>query len=151
MIKFTQITDSLNYPPKIRGRLSTLHSDVIAYAIDNFKNTTSFKQKVISTLNTLSYYTISGDTLPDEWNPTSPIGSIECVDPLTCKYAINDIFIELKDIVWDAEEVDTAKFTDPGVTSNLSKRNIKPTDKPDVPVEPTPKDHLYIKPPLIPQ
>ena len=67
-MKFTQIPDKLNYPSRISAKLSTLHSDIITYVLSNFRNTNRYKNKVVNLMNTISYYLISGDSLPTDWS-----------------------------------------------------------------------------------
>jgi hypothetical protein len=156
MIKFTQLTDRLEYPPKIKGELSTLHSSVVTYVINNFKNVNSFKRNVISTINTISYYLIEGDSLPSDWSIETPLDSIDVIDSSVCESTLGKLFVKFRDISWDIEEVE--------VVEEVSKSTVEPVTLPDpfkvsekietsskAKNTPTPKEHLYMKPPTIPQ
>lgn len=175
MIKFTQIPDKLPYPSNIRSKLSTLHSDVITYVISEFKNTNRYKTNVISLLNTLSYYILSNDTLPTDWNSSKPFDNIEFIDQSICEDILNNLYLHVRDVQWDVKEVysdeQTTTKLEPNVPFNAVD-NINEFAK-SVPtfedvrnaqykfnaakaissndVKPTPKENLYIKPPTIPQ
>lgn len=175
MIKFTQIPDKLSYPPRIKAKLSTLHSDVITYVISVFKNTNRFKTSVVSLLNTLSYYLISNDTLPTDWSSNSPFDNIEYIDQSICESTLNQLYLHVKDIQWDVEEVYSDIELDSKSTNSLNqvieaKNNLNKPNKstfddlisanaklditnPIINNESklTPKENLYIKPPTIPQ
>lgn len=158
MVKFTQLTDKLNYPAKIKAKLSTLHSDIITYVMDNFRNTARYKSKVVDTLNTVSYYIITGSTFPSDWKSTRPLDNIELVDSSTCEDYLGNLFIHVKDVTWDVKEAEYTDTTASTDTSESSKVDIEPQPVPtttarrdEIVLCPTPKEHLYIKPPTVPQ
>ena len=45
MIKFTQITDRLKYPPNLKSTLMPLHADIISYVMSNFKNNNKYRKQ----------------------------------------------------------------------------------------------------------
>ena len=144
MTKFTQITDKLPYPNKIKAKLSTIHADIITYAIEHFENTSQYKSKIISVLNTVSFMLISGDSIPRNWSASEPLSNISCIDPNTAEDKLKSLFICSKDIIWDIDVTvhnqQQTKVSDTQFKSTKSILNL-----------PTPKEYLYIRPPTIPQ
>lgn len=167
MVKFTQIPDKLQYPARIRAKLCTLHSDIITYVANNFKNTARYKSKVVDTLNTVSVYILNGDALPSDWSITKPLDNLELIDSSVCEKSLKGCYIHVKDVVWDVDEapqpVDVASEINE-ISKNVETLNkatsvissavsIEPTPsrKDEIVISPTPKEHLYIKPPTVPQ
>lgn len=162
MVKFTQLPDKLIYPARIRAKLSTLHSDVITYVVSNFKNTAKYKRHVVDTLNTISVYIKNNDALPSDWSVSNPLTNLELLDSSYCEDTLGNLCIKVKDIIWDVHEsetdehitTDTAVITKPvseDIVTSSKVVNITPKRDTDVVISPTPKEHLYIKPPTIPQ
>lgn len=162
MIKFTQLTDKLEYPARIRAKLSTLHSDIITYVTQNFKNTARYKRLVVDTLNTVSMYMTNNDVLPTDWNSSDPFVNLELIDSAACEDLLGKLYIRPKDIHWDIKEsasvitndsaaVKSTVNTATPITAATSKSTVVPKRKADVVIKPTPKEHLYIKPPTVPQ
>ncbi len=158
-MKFTQIPDKLNYPSRISAKLSTLHSDIITYVLSNFRNTNRYKNKVVNLMNTISYYLISGDSLPTDWSSKNPFENIDFIDNDICESKLVNLCLHVKDITWDVTEADVtynpnektkqAVLSDTKVTEQQNcdvKRSII-TNTADL----TPKDDLFKKPPTIPQ
>ena len=164
-MKFTQLAELLPYPPKVKATLSTLHADIITYVMGQFKGTFSYKSKVVALLNTLSYYTVSGDNLPTDWSVVSPFDNLELIDASTCETTLGKLYLVTKDITWDIEVVgnvkeaptlktvtapdEPTKVVEPDNQPVLKPTPIKPTNIKDI--QPTPKEHLYIQAPTIPR
>lgn len=162
MLKFTHISDKLKYPAKIKAKLSTLHSEVITYTIAHFTNTTRYKSKVIGVLNTLSYYIVSGDSLPTDWDPMNPFDNIDLTDSSVCEEVLGDLYLHVKDITWDLEESDkptnlpksevtAEKDISTSNWDNLRDRVHLEHKSTIITNSKTPKEHLYIRPPTVPQ
>lgn len=172
MIKFTQITEKLKYPSKYKAQLSTLHADIITYVIDNFQNTNRYKTKVVSILNTISYYIISEDVLPTSWSATNPFENINIIDSNICEESLGDLFLHVKNITWDIEEASPkSENSDSELHTNdvsnveaIAQGESNSTIISSTPISTskettfnidciisTPKEDLYIRPPAIPQ
>jgi len=162
MINFSQLTDKLNYPREVRGELSTLHASIITYVIDNFENRNSYKNKVIKLLNTISYYIIDGDTLPSDWSVDNPLENIQFLDSSVCEKKLKDLYIKQTTITWDIDnldKIDRSPIQSTVIVESSANDTVSvPIGKPATPLfktakikEDTPKDHLYIRPPTIPQ
>lgn len=153
MLKFTQLTSCISYPPKHKARLSTMHADIITAAISQFQNTLKFKNMVVHALNIATYMVLSGDSIPDSWNMKTPFENIPAVDDNTVCARNGDLHLASKNIIWDVEEV-----SDSTSTLNVSefpihrqKAEIKSSNKSHDTLVPTPKEHLYLRPPTYPQ
>lgn len=166
MMKFTQITDKLNYPPEIRGELSTLHASIITYVMSNFRNVGSYKSQVVETLNTISHYMVEHNSLPSDWSPDSPLENLEFIDQSECEKKLGALFLRARNISWDVEEsakqpMESPDFPEvpsivvdkpaPKVNTSVAPNIEASVDVPKKKVTPTPKDHLYMRPPTIPQ
>lgn len=149
-MKFTQITDKLNYPARCKGKLSTLHSGVITYVMDNFQNKGSYKSQVTSLLNTLSYYIIENDSLPSDWSIKSPFDNLDILPQDVCEDRLkrDKLFLRARDIEWDVQVKEKVSTKD--VAPIEEKKKII-ENKSAQKLEPTPKENLYIRPPMIPQ
>lgn len=161
LIRFTDITDQLKYPPAVKGKLSSYHSSIILYSAQNFVSTRKFRRQVINTLNTISYLVIQNEELPADWSETSPLLSEnQQVDEFDCKDVLGSLFLSESDIEWDVEEIDppvstvAANFTPPedAVESVVSSSLVNSS-----PIELSPAvkctniEDLSIQPPVYPQ
>ena len=161
MGKFTQLTDNLNYPPDVKGGLSTTHSSIVTYVINNYQNRAPFRKQVVDVLNTISCYFINKDTLPSDWSPNDPFENIEVIDPSTCESILkkHKLFLRTRDLTWDMEEVvisnpfsDVVNVADGPKPEEVQPKVVTSTvSKVEDDKHRTPKEHLYIRPPVIPQ
>ena len=151
MIKFTQLTDKLNYPPNLKGELSTHHASIVTYAIEHFQNKSSFKSQVVSILNTVSYYIVDGDSLPSDWSSENPFSNIEVIDQSSCESKLGKLFIKVRDISWDVEEKELNTAINAVEIEPKKSVELFKVPEPEKKLQPTPKEHLYIRPPTIPQ
>lgn len=140
LIPFTQITDKLPYPPKIKAKLSTVHADIVNYVLSHFHDSARYKSNVISLLNTISVTIFSGDTIPLNWSPTDPFKNIEFIDDELAKSILDSLYIYDKNIMWDIQESETEKDMQHN-PSNIKAKNPTKSDKL------TPKEDLYIRSP----
>lgn len=148
-MKFTQLTEVIKYPPAIRAKLSTLHSDIITFAVQNFRNTNRFKSDVITAINTISTMVLHGDTIPDTWNPKDPLVGLPSVE--ISNSTLGDLFISSRNITWDVTEVAaqaTAVVPQPAKVDIVAKST---THSGGLGKVETPKESLYIRPPVVPQ
>lgn len=142
-MKFSQITENLVYPIKVKATLSTLHSEIISYSMEHYQNKTKFKETVVKTLNTVSYYIIKGDTLPAMWTSSDPFVGIDLIDNDLCETELGKLYISSHNLTWDIEETDSAPISTaiPEIKENKLEKQKTPT----------PKEDLYLRPPVFPQ
>ena len=159
MINFTHIPDKLKYPPNIRGKLSTYHSQVVTYVSSHFKRTYKYRQTVVDVMNTISYMMLSGDAIPPSWSPDSPLDNLAIIEDDICKAVLGEMYLSDKYITWDVEESDvddrpatfnTLKSADVPTSPVYRAPAVKQVTAATV-VNPTPKEDLYIRPPVVPQ
>lgn len=151
LIKFSQLSDKLRYPKSVKGQLSTLHAEVISYVCSHFSRSYSYRKCVVNTMNSLSYYILSGDSLPPSWASNNPLEGLPLIDSDICKDVIGSLYILEKDVLWDIDPADC------DVQSPLSKTptslinvDSKPSPSTTNFIDPTPKQDLYIQPPVTP-
>lgn len=104
---FTQLTEQLPYPPQVKGKLSSLHSSVIAAAVDKFQDTRSFKTDVIDVLNCLSYCILTNMAVHTVWSINDPLILTNCdalLDSPELLPTLGELFISYSDVSWDVEE-----------------------------------------------
>ncbi len=148
MIKFTNIIEKLPYPPALRARLSSLHSDVVTYVSGHYEGTAMYRQKVVNTINTLSYIVICGDSMPEDYDSANPL-NLKYIDDELCKSTLGDIYVHSRLIDWDVELSDNVQpnYKYHNVV-NSTRENAQPVIRT---CKPTPKEDLYLKPPTVPQ
>lgn len=110
LIPFTQITDKLPYPPKIKAKLSTVHAEIVNYVITHFHDSARYKSNVISLLNTVSVIVFSRDTIPINWSTADPFKNIEIIDNESAKNILGSLYIYDKYIMWDIQESETEEY-----------------------------------------
>lgn len=136
MIKFTQITEKLQYPPKYKSEISKLHSLIVNHVISHFSNTFAYRKHVVDILNTISYSVMCADYLPTSATELLEL-PIPDMDPIKAK--LGSLYLTDREIIWDVSE--------PSAQQPITARPA-PEAKP---VIVTDKADLYIKPPVVPQ
>lgn len=150
MIKFTQITNKLKYPPNIRGTLSTAHAAVVTYVVNHFHNVQSYRNKIISVINSLSYYIQVNDGLPTEWNSKDPLSLPIVSDQTELRRGAGILYVHSKDITWDVEETESISDS-PSSNVNIETAVSTAVISPSVPnILPTDKSDLYLRSPIVP-
>ncbi len=150
-VEFSQIPVKLNYPRHIKGKLSSLHSDIITYVSTMYDGSHELRSKTIRLLNTVTRYVIEGDTFPENWSSSkNPFENIEVEDEFSLKEVLEGLYINPKLINWDIP-----------IVSGKNEYSEKPSILPDQPkkvfhnvvktVQETDKRDLYIQPPVVPQ
>lgn len=155
-IEFSQIPAKLNYPRHVKGKLASLHSDIITYVASIYDGSHELRSKTIRLLNTVTRYVVEGDAFPDSWVASrNPFEAIEIEDELSLKDTLDSLYINPKLVDWDI----------PVVAEHKSQRVMPSTAAPIVPVQSrtnnaglkiklskeTDKSDLYIQPPVVPQ
>ena len=98
-VEFSQIPAKLNYPRHLKGKLSSLHSDVITYVSGIYDGSHDLRTKTIRLLNTITQYIIEGDSLPVNWSSAeAPFENIDIEDEFTLKSSLEKLYINPRDI-----------------------------------------------------
>lgn len=122
-IRFTELPIKLKYPPHIKGKLSTMHSELVTYACSHYKPTTAFKRQLIYCFNVASYYCISGDSIPQDWDISNPFVNVPIIDESLIYSTIQQITVFVDDVIWDIYEPEDDE-TAPAISSISSSRAI---------------------------
>lgn len=143
-MKFTQIADRLQYPAKIKADLSTHHTNIINYAIQNFQDTLKFKKGVIALMNRVSAAVLCCDVVELDYNSPNILDSVPIDDDFNIEQELMFLYIDYKSVEWD---IDTA---DSGSVQVKESKPITTPKQVNKTVDPTPKENLYLKAPTIP-
>lgn len=103
MIEFTQIPSKLPYPAKYKSVLSSWHSNVISYAMENPKPGYTFKDRLIRAINTLSYIIMRGDSIPFGCTEDTPLANLPYFEDSEMESYLGNLFVKLRNISWDVE------------------------------------------------
>lgn len=144
-MKFTYIPDKLNYPSKYKGKLSTAHSAVVEYVATHFQNKYKFRQHVIDVMNSISCVILSGDDLSSVWKSSDPLEFADIRTDSFSKEFLGNLYLSEKNIQWDVDESEVNNQSQEQEVI-VEVQHVKP-----VVINPTPKQDLYLKPPVVPQ
>ena len=174
-IRFTDIPEKYAVPRQYRGKQSDVHSAIVAYVFENFRNTKKYKQQVVDALNYLTYCIMQNNLPPFEWVSTDPLTTMpDDIDPDEIESGLGDLFLTEDAIEWDVSAI---SYDEPEVVEQIeSKPEVKATStpKPAITQQPatnrfsniktkpqvthssntsaeTPKEDLYIQPPKYPR
>ena len=76
---------------------------------------------IIYCLNVLSYYCVSGDSIPNNWDITNPFVNIPIVDSDMISSVVSDFMILLDDIFWDIEDVEDLDICSQDTTEEVEE------------------------------
>lgn len=162
-VEFSQIPAKLNYPRQIKGKLSSLHSDIITYVSSIYDGSYNLRSKTVRLLNTLTWYLVNGDALPPGWSSTiNPFDNIDIEAELVLKEQLGNLYINPRDINWDiavvasnttveiesSEDDETEDEATAPIVSQTHQAHK--TNKVKL-IQETDKSDLYIAPPSVPQ
>ena len=177
-IKFTEITDKYKVNKASKGKISQLHSKLITFVVGDFKNTRKYKQQVVDALNLITYSIYADEMIPFYWSAAKPFENFPEIDPDLIENTIEDVYLTVDSIIWDVKPVDSgdnslasesisrntssdavqsAKSVEGIRTSHSATQNLtasqssKPKVSQEIIINPTPKQDLYIQPPVFPQ
>lgn len=158
-IDFTQLPNKLNYPPTLRGHMSTAHANAISQFLKTYTGSYSQRKYIVHVLNCISYMYVSGDSFPPTWDVTSPCSTFtDVADEDILHDVLGALYIESeKSLDWRSadEYIHTSEASD---TVSIQP-NLVPTITYSTPTsvsvsastEVSDKSDLYIQSPLVPQ
>lgn len=141
-IRFTQIPDTLAYPPALRATLSTVHSNLINQVSKEYHGTTGQRRSIVKAINTISYMYISGDSLPVGWDISHPMEHLIDIDDDVLRSHLGDLYVSEHRVDFDIDIIST---------DNVIPVEIKKPVVSNDSIVLTPKSDLYIQPPTVPQ
>lgn len=147
-IAFTQIPEKLNYPPRIRGEVSTIHSAIISKFSATYGGTFKERKHICNLMNSVTYSYMNGDTIHIDLNDPEFLNAIPSVDSFSCEELLGDLYLDERKLTWDIDIQNDAET----VVSDSAPSVVRPV----VASEPehitlTPKCDLYIQPPVVPR
>ena len=176
-IRFTDIPENYAIPRGFRAKQSEVHSAVIMYVYEHYKDTKKYRKQVVDALNCLTYCILQSDPPPVEWVSTDPLNTMPEMDLDMIEQAVGDYYLTPEAIEWNVAptEFDTSVEIVSTSASAASTKPVKPiASKSTTPVKsakeskpkvskqlkqssdfialtPTKKEDLYIQPPKCPR
>lgn len=149
---FTHLPAQLNYPAKVRSKLSAQHSAVIQAAVYEFPGTYRAKVQYVDILNLLSYYMLTNSDLTDVWDGWHPL-EFKCEEkPDDLEDVLKDLYLTVSDIEWDIEaHISDSTSSAPAVEPIVNPHAVRPTPVSATSEPPTPKSDLYLGGPIFPE
>ena len=148
--RFSQIPEYLNYPPNLKGKLSTIHSNVITYVIHRGCGTSKYLKDIIRFMNTASYKLMNDEDFTYEENTEPNIAA--ALDDMEIRPFLLDhsMYVDSTAINWSLDNIEKqVANASPILHSSASATEVTPT--PSVMSADTPKEDLYLQPPVVPQ
>ena len=157
-IEISQFMDKFDYPIKFKAKLSTMHSDIIDYAITHYVNSKPYKQKIALMLNTATAVVLLNESC--DMDLSLPYDEIQTLNDDDLDTMLGDKYVPVSRIEWDVSNATPASTsvisipkllkssTTPksgGSSEKINQANSVPT------VVETPKEDLYLRPPIIPR
>lgn len=102
-IKFTDIPEKYAVPRNFRGKQCEIHSAVVTYVYDHFRNTKKYRQKVVDALNCLTFCLLNNNPPPYDWTSADPLNTMpeDMLDSDTIERGLGDLFLTDEAIEWD--------------------------------------------------
>lgn len=172
-IRFTQIAERYEVKKAFKAEISKCHASIVEYVVKHFKDSKKYKQQIVDALNIITYAAYASEHIGNEWKDDAPLSNLPDIDKDLIEDTLGDIFLTIEAIDWkDVKPTEFAEVT-PQADTKVSKKSTeskqpvsdsssesgKPvvastapasTQKFTVP-NPTPKQDLYIQPPVVPQ
>ena len=125
-IKFTDIPEKYSIPRQFRAKQSEVHSAVITYVVEHYRDTKKYRQKVVDALNRLTYCIVQNELPSFEWVSTDPINTMPDIDIDLVEAGIQGFFLTPEAIIWDVSPTDG--FSDNIITSTVTNKDPKPAE-----------------------
>lgn len=153
--KFSQITAQLKYPPAVKAQLIQIHSEIVTTIINKQTFTNKELKSVVQIVNTLSYRVLNHEDLG--WNSAFPLSCNTLVDDIVVREYLSpkSMYVAFNDINWESDGITKIASADatPVELTPLPQLSTANIPKPKISSESvlTPKENLYIQPPVIPR
>ena len=142
-ITFTSIPQSYGIKRAFRAKQSDVHSAVILYVMNHYKNTKKYQQKIVDALNRLTYCILENELPSFNWKSTDPINTMPDIDEQLVADTLGNLYLTIDAIEWDVQPTDN--MLDSGVTPTVS--NVIENPEVEINVEPKVVEHIksYVK------
>lgn len=149
---FSQIPEQLAYPATCKAALSQAHSVIVEEVLKDLHRTRAFLKNVIQLMNTLTFRMLSGDDL--QWSSADPLNFANLEDDFTIRCLLDSpqyrLYISFRDIHWASDNIEIV--VDTYVRASVPVQTVSTDVTPMITADaPTPKEDLYIRPPLVPR
>lgn len=135
-IRFTDIPEKYAVPRMYRGKQSEMHSAVVTYVFDHYRDTKKYRQTVVDALNRLTYCVMQNEPPSFKWVSTDPLDTMPDIDIDLVEATLGDFYLTSDAIEWDVSPsqifADTASESDsvqPSDTDDVAPK-VVPVNKP---------------------
>lgn len=111
-IKFTDIPEKYAIPRSFRAKQCEIHSAVIVYVCEHYKDTKKYRQTVVDALNRLTYCIMQDELPAYSWMSTDPLTTMPDIDIDVVEGSLNGFYLTVDAIEWDVHPVDTSDDID---------------------------------------
>lgn len=129
-IKFTDIPEKYALPRAFRGKQSEVHSAVITYVFEHFKNTKKYKQLVVDALNRLTFCVMQNEPPAYTWSSTNPIETMPDIDIDLVESTLGDFYLTVEAIDWDVSPTDNVVVDIEVPVTSTSSVEVKAKSEP---------------------
>ena len=151
--KFSQITAQLPYPPKFKGTLQSIHSTIIQATIDKGRITRKEGKNIVNIINTVSYRLLNEEDT--QWSQNDPLMIHgEPIDEDIMQSFLGIMYVAFKNIDWSLDDIEISASetpAEPHSTPTPVSKMFPAYKDPQSLSKETPKEDLYIQPPVVPQ
>lgn len=143
-IRFSDIPEKYDVPRQFRSKLSEVHSAVITYVYEHFKDSQKYKQRIVDALNILTFCIMQNEPPPFNWSTLNPLDTMPDFDLGMVEDLLGKYYLTIDSITWDVS-CTNSMFSDTSVdvvsdinsakkdSSSSAPFGIRPfTDKPTV-------------------
>lgn len=100
-IRFTDIPEKYAIPRSFRGKQSEVHSAVVTYVFDHYKDTKKYRQSIVDSLNILTYCVMQNEFPSFDWAYTNPLENMPEIDMELVESTLGDFYLTPEAIEWD--------------------------------------------------
>ena len=152
--RFSQIPEYLPYPPNIKGQLSVIHSDVITYVMSKGSGTSKYLKDIIRFMNSATYRLLNDEDFTYPANTEPNIS--QALDDMEMRAFLlsKSLYIDSTAINWSLDNIEKQAAT---AQKEVVVAETVPVITPDPvlfttsPAQDTPKEDLYLQPPVVPR
>lgn len=122
-IRFTDIPEKYAIPRAYKGLQCEVHSAVVTYVYDNFKNTKKYRNRVVDVLNYLTFSILVDGNLPTDINfiAENPIDTMpNDVDMDEVEKGLGDLYLTDEAIEWSDIPISQSMIDEDTKVSNVS-------------------------------
>ena len=123
-IKFTDIPEKYAIPRGFRAKQSDVHTAVVSYVIEHYKDTKKYRQQVVDALNCLTCYIMQNNCPPFNWKATDPLNTMPDIDLDEVEKGIGDFYLTPESIDWDVAPVADNDYVSSVVNASATESKI---------------------------